>query len=53
MYTIINGCDLHGLGSDYQRAIIGIVVIVAVLYDRNCLPWLRRILSGNTAGQTA
>lgn len=53
MYTIINGCDLHGLGPDYQRAIIGTVVIVAVLYDRNCLPWLRRILSGNPGGQTA
>jgi ribose transport system permease protein len=47
MYTIINGCDLHGLGSDYQRAIIGAVVIIAVLYDRHCLPWLRRVLSGS------
>ena len=49
MYTIINGCDLHGLGSDYQRAIIGAVVIVAVLYDRHCLPWLRTVLGGNPA----
>jgi ribose/xylose/arabinose/galactoside ABC-type transport system permease subunit len=46
MYTIINGCDLHGLGSDYQRAIIGAVVIIAVLYDRHCLPWLRGLLAG-------
>ncbi len=45
MYTIINGCDLHGLGSDYQRAIIGAVVIIAVLYDRHCLPWLRGLLT--------
>jgi len=45
MYTIINGCDLHGLGSDYQRAIIGAVVIVAVLYDRHSLPWLRSLLA--------
>ena len=53
MYTIINGCDLHSLGSDYQRAIIGAVVIVAVLYDRHCLPWLRRLLSGEAAGRAA
>jgi len=46
MYTIINGCDLHGMGSDYQRAIIGAVVIVAVLYDIHCLPWIRRMLGG-------
>ena len=53
MYTIINGCDLHGLGSDYQRAIIGAVVIIAVLYDRHCLPWLRGLLSGNATARTA
>jgi ribose/xylose/arabinose/galactoside ABC-type transport system permease subunit len=53
MYTIINGCDLHGLGSDYQRAIIGAVVIIAVLYDRHCLPWLRRVLGGDTVRAAA
>lgn len=49
MYTIINGCDLHGLGSDYQRAIIGAVVIIAVLYDRHVLPMLRSMLNRNSA----
>lgn len=34
IYTIRNGCALRGLGPDYQRAIIGLVVILAVLYDR-------------------
>jgi ribose/xylose/arabinose/galactoside ABC-type transport system permease subunit len=53
MYTIINGCDLHGLGSDYQRAIIGAVVIIAVLYDRHCLPWLRGLLSGRSTMRAA
>jgi len=51
MYTIIDGCDLHGLGSDYQRAIIGAVVIIAVLYDRHCLPWLRRVLAGRAGAR--
>ncbi len=34
IYTIRNGCALRGLGPDYQRAIIGGVVILAVLFDR-------------------
>ncbi len=34
IYTIRNGCQLKGLGTEYQRAIIGAVVILAVLYDR-------------------
>jgi ribose transport system permease protein len=34
IYTIRNGCALRGLGPDHQRAIIGTVVILAVLYDR-------------------
>src|SRR2546426_1072089 len=34
IYTIRNGCALRGLGPDYQRALIGAVVILAVLFDR-------------------
>ena len=34
IYTIRNGCALMGLGPDHQRAIIGSVIILAVLYDR-------------------
>lgn len=34
IYTIRNGCALRGLGPDYQRAIIGAVIILAVLFDR-------------------
>lgn len=34
IYTIRNGCQLKGLGTEYQRAIIGAVIILAVLYDR-------------------
>jgi ribose transport system permease protein len=34
IYTIRNGCQLRDLGTEYQRAIIGAVVIMAVLYDR-------------------
>lgn len=34
IYTIRNGCDLRGLGPDYQSVIIGTVVVLAVLYDR-------------------
>ncbi len=34
IYAIRNGCQLQGLGTEYQRAIIGAVVILAVLYDR-------------------
>lgn len=34
LYTIRNGCNLQGLLPDYQNAIIGAVVILAVLYDR-------------------
>ncbi|HZO91178.1 MAG TPA: ABC transporter permease [Chthonomonadaceae bacterium] len=34
IYTIRNGCNLRGLSPDYQSAIIGAVVILAVLYDR-------------------
>ncbi len=44
MFTISNGCNLYGLGSDYERAVIGAVVILAVLYDRYGLPWLRKAL---------
>lgn len=34
IYTIRNGCALKGLSPDHQRAIIGAVVVLAVLYDR-------------------
>ncbi len=34
IYTLRNGCALKGLGPDPQRAIIGVVIILAVLYDR-------------------
>ncbi|HEV2474374.1 MAG TPA: ABC transporter permease [Chthonomonadales bacterium] len=34
IYTIRNGCALRSLGPDYQQAIIGAVVILAVLYDK-------------------
>lgn len=34
IYTIRNGCALVGYGPDHQRAIIGTVVVLAVLYDR-------------------
>ncbi len=34
IYTIRNGCALLGYGPDHQRAIIGAVVVLAVLYDR-------------------
>ncbi len=34
IFTIRNGCDLRGIGPDVQRAIIGAVIILAVLYDR-------------------
>ena len=45
MFTISNGCNLNGLGSDYERAVIGAVVILAVLYDRYGLPWVRAKLT--------
>ncbi len=34
IYTLRNACALKGYGPDYQRVIIGGVVILAVLYDR-------------------
>lgn len=34
IYTIRDGCALQGYGPDYQRVIIGAVVILAVLFDR-------------------
>ena len=34
IYTLRNACTLHNLGPDYQRLVIGVVVILAVLYDR-------------------
>lgn len=34
IYTLRNGCQLKGYGTEYQRVIIGVVVILAVLYDR-------------------
>lgn len=34
IYIIRNGCQLKGLGTEYQKAIIGAVVVLAVLYDR-------------------
>ncbi len=34
IFTIRNGCALRGLGPDFQMAIIGFVVILAVLFDR-------------------
>ncbi len=34
IYTIRDGCALNNYGPDYQRMIIGVVVILAVLFDR-------------------
>lgn len=34
IYTIRNGCALLGYGPDLQEVIIGLVIVVAVLYDR-------------------
>lgn len=34
MFTIRKGCALKGLGPEYERVVIGAVVILAVLYDR-------------------
>jgi ribose/xylose/arabinose/galactoside ABC-type transport system permease subunit len=34
IYTIRNGCQLQGYGTEYQRVIIGAVIVLAVLYDR-------------------
>lgn len=34
IFTIRNGCQLRGLGPDFQRVIIGAVIVLAVLYDR-------------------
>lgn len=34
MFTIRNGCALMNLNPEYQRVVIGVVVILAVLYDR-------------------
>lgn len=34
MFTIRNGCTLQNVNTNVQRAIIGAVVILAVLYDR-------------------
>jgi ribose transport system permease protein len=34
MYTLRNWCDLQGFPPEYQRVIVGAVVILAVLYDR-------------------
>ena len=34
IYTIRNGCDLKDYSPDFQQMIIGVVVILAVLYDR-------------------
>lgn len=48
MFTIRNGCDLLGVDSVYQRAVIGAVVILAVLYDRYTLPLVRHWLTPAT-----
>lgn len=34
IFTIHNGCDLLGYGTDVQDVVIGAVIILAVLYDR-------------------
>ncbi len=34
MFTIRNGCALNNVSPDLQRAIVGAIVILAVLYDR-------------------
>jgi ribose transport system permease protein len=34
IYTLRNACALHGFGPDPQRVIIGVVVVLAVLFDR-------------------
>ena len=50
MFTIKNGCNLLGVGSEIERAVIGAVVILAVLYDRYILPLVRHGVERMTAG---
>jgi len=44
MFTIRNGCALMGIKPEVERAVIGTVVILAVLYDRYGQPFFRRML---------
>ncbi len=52
MFTIRNGCALMNIKPEVERAVIGAVVILAVLYDRYGQPFFRRILA-NREGRRA
>ena len=52
MFTIRNGCALIGIKPEVERAVIGGVVILAVLYDRYGQPFFRRLLA-NREGSSA
>ncbi len=45
MFTIRNGCALMNIKPEVERAVIGAVVILAVLYDRYGQPFFRRLLA--------
>ena len=45
MFTIRNGCALMNIKPEVERAVIGTVVILAVLYDRYGQPFFRRLLA--------
>lgn len=50
MFTIRNGCSLMGIKPEVERAVIGTVVILAVLYDRYVQPMIRRLLTKREGG---
>ena len=52
MFTIRNGCALMNIKPEVERAVIGAVVILAVLYDRYGQPFFRRMLE-NREGSRA
>ena len=52
MFTIRNGCALMNIKPEVERAVIGAVVILAVLYDRYGQPFFRRMLA-NREGSRA
>ena len=49
MFTIRNGCALMNIKPEVERAVIGLVVILAVLYDRYGQPFFRRLLASKEA----
>lgn len=49
MFTIRNGCSLMSIKPEVERAVIGSVVILAVLYDRYGQPFFRRLLEKREA----